>query len=200
MSEEYYDLDSLLNPLNTGEEEEDLEEELPSEGEILVGGRKVAALPQSRIPDLRRSIGAGFQDFKLIQRKSALENVAYVLNVAGVSRAEQRRRAYNALRSVGLNHKLNALPPSLSGGEQQRVAIASSLCMNPRIMLFDEPTSALDPEMISEVLDTMISLAEEGMTMVCVTHEMGFAKTVAGRVIFMDAGEIIEHNNFVRHH
>jgi general L-amino acid transport system ATP-binding protein len=107
-------------------------------------------------------------------------------------KAEAEETAMKFLERVKIPEQALKYPGQLSGGQQQRVAIARSLCMNPRIMLFDEPTSALDPEMISEVLDTMISLAEEGMTMICVTHEMGFAKTVADRVIFMDAGEIIE--------
>ena len=121
-----------------------------------------------------------------------LDNVIFSLELSGVPTSEAETRARSALERVGLGDRMNFIPDQLSGGQQQRVAIARSLCMKPKIMLFDEPTSALDPEMIKEVLDVMIELAQEGMTMVVVTHEMGFAKTVADTMVFMDYGEIVE--------
>ena len=145
---------------------------------------------------LRARIGMVFQSYNLWPHLTVLENVIEApLRVRGVPRAEAVDRAEALLARIGLAEKRDAYPSRLSGGQQQRVAIARSLCMNPRIMLFDEPTSALDPEMIKEVLETMVGLAEEGMTMLCVTHEMGFARQVANRVIFMDQGQIIEQND-----
>ncbi|NIL99726.1 MAG: ATP-binding cassette domain-containing protein, partial [Acidobacteria bacterium] len=129
-----------------------LRQEYPTSGQILVNGRNVGALPQAKIPDLRRSIGVVFQDFKLIRRKTALDNVAYVLNVAGVPRSQQRKQAYEALRSVGLNHKLSAYPNALSGGEQQRVAIARAVVNEPALLLADEPTGNLDPDLAVEIM------------------------------------------------
>ena len=145
--------------------------------------------------ELRQNVGMIFQSFNLFPHLSAGRNVMLAPTlVKSLPQAEARRRAEQLLERVGLGNKFDSLPEQLSGGQQQRVAIARSLCMNPNVMLFDEPTSALDPEMIKEVLDVMIELAEEGRTMLCVTHEMGFARTVANRVIFMDGGEIIEEN------
>jgi general L-amino acid transport system ATP-binding protein len=147
---------------------------------------------------LRNSkLGFVFQGFNLLTRTSALENVELpLLYCRPPMRArEQRDRALAALDLVGLADRADHYPNQLSGGQQQRVAIARSLCMNPKIMLFDEPTSALDPEMIKEVLDVMTGLAEDGMTMLCVTHEMGFARQVADRVVFMDSGQIVEINS-----
>ena len=136
-----------------------------------------------------------FQHFNLFPHLTVLENCALApIWVKQVPRAEAEETAMKYLERVKIPDQASKFPGQLSGGQQQRVAIARSLCMSPRIMLFDEPTSALDPEMIKEVLDVMIELAQEGMTMLCVTHEMGFAKTVANRVIFMDGGEIIEEN------
>lgn len=139
-------------------------------------------------------IGFIFQSFNLIPDLNLFDNVDVPLRYRAMSSGERKDRIENALETVGLANRMKHIPSQLSGGQQQRVAIARSLCMKPNIMLFDEPTSALDPEMIKEVLDTMVELAEEGMTMICVTHEMGFAKQVADRVIFMDGGEIIEEN------
>ncbi|WP_020561083.1 amino acid ABC transporter ATP-binding protein [Thiofilum flexile] len=147
------------------------------------------------IDQIRREVGMVFQHFNLFPHLTVLENCCLApMWVRKVPRKEAERVAMEYLEKVKIPHQAKKYPGQLSGGQQQRVAIARSLCMNPRIMLFDEPTSALDPEMIKEVLDTMIELAESGMTMLCVTHEMGFAKTVADRVIFMDGGQVIEMN------
>ncbi|SDG17483.1 amino acid ABC transporter ATP-binding protein [Paraburkholderia phenazinium] len=141
----------------------------------------------------RSRIGFVFQQFNLFPHLSVMENITLSpMRVNGLKRAEAERKAADLLARVGLSNKANAYPPQLSGGQQQRVAIARALAMDPPAMLFDEPTSALDPEMVGEVLNVMKSLAQEGMTMMCVTHEMGFAREVADRVWFMDAGQILE--------
>ncbi|WP_107312182.1 amino acid ABC transporter ATP-binding protein [Burkholderia metallica] len=141
----------------------------------------------------RSRIGFVFQQFNLFPHLSVLENITLApIRVSGVKRADAHSKALELLARVGLSNKANAYPPQLSGGQQQRVAIARALAMNPPAMLFDEPTSALDPEMVGEVLSVMKSLAREGMTMMCVTHEMGFAREVADRIWFMDAGTILE--------
>jgi polar amino acid transport system ATP-binding protein len=148
---------------------------------------------RSALRELRMEVGFVFQSFNLYPHKTALENVTLApIHVRGLSRAEADERGRALLDKVGLGDKVGSYPHQLSGGQQQRVAIARSLCMRPKIMLFDEPTSALDPEMINEVLDVMVNLASEGMTMMVVTHEMGFARRVADRVIFMDHGAIVE--------
>src|SRR5699024_8423868 len=149
------------------------------------------------IEKIRREVGMVFQHFNLFPHLTVLENLTLgPMWVLRESRAEAEAIAMNYLERVRMPEQAGKYPGQLSGGQQQRVAIARSLCMNPRIMLFDEPTSALDPEMVKEVLDVMIGLAEDsGMTMLCVTHEMGFARKVADRVIFMDQGRIIEQNN-----
>jgi len=145
---------------------------------------------------VRREVGMVFQHFNLFPHLTILENLTLApLWVRKIPKKEAEATAMEYLERVKIPEQASKFPGQLSGGQQQRVAIARSLCMNPKIMLFDEPTSALDPEMISEVLDVMVELAEEGMTMLCVTHEMGFAKKVADRVIFMDAGQIVEQNN-----
>ncbi len=147
------------------------------------------------IAEIRREVGMVFQHFNLFPHLTVLENCTLApIWVRKMPKKEAEDVALQYLERVKIPEQANKYPGQLSGGQQQRVAIARSLCMNPRIMLFDEPTSALDPEMISEVLDVMVSLAESGMTMLCVTHEMGFARKVANRVIFMDGGEIIEEN------
>ncbi|MBK1732187.1 amino acid ABC transporter ATP-binding protein [Thiococcus pfennigii] len=146
-----------------------------------------------QIEQVRSEVGMVFQQFNLFPHLTVLENCCLApIWVRKVPRREAERAAMAYLERVRIPEQADKYPGQLSGGQQQRVAIARSLCMNPRIMLFDEPTSALDPEMIKEVLDVMVELAQEGMTMLCVTHEMGFARTVADRVIFMDGGEIVE--------
>ena len=162
-------------------------------GKIFVDGKKIS------IPDSQAAISAGigmvFQHFNLFPHLSILENCTLApIWVRKIPKKEAEETAMHFLEKVKIPEQADKYPGQLSGGQQQRVAIARSLCMRPRIMLFDEPTSALDPEMIKEVLDTMIELAEDGMTMICVTHEMGFARQVANRVIFMDDGQIVEQN------
>jgi polar amino acid transport system ATP-binding protein len=162
------------------------------EGEIIVDGMSLSD-SKTNLTALRAEIGFVFQHFNLYPHMTALKNITLApRKVRGLSKREAEERAMRLLEKVGLAHRANAYPSQLSGGEQQRVAIARSLAMEPKIMLFDEPTSALDPELINDVLDVMIALAREGMTMVVVTHEIGFAQKVADRVIFMDDGEIIE--------
>ena len=144
---------------------------------------------------IRQDIGMVFQSFNLFPHLTVLENCMAGPNwVRGIDQNEAKERAMALLKQVKIPEQADKYPEQLSGGQQQRVAIARSLCMEPKVMLFDEPTSALDPEMVSEVLETMIELAKSGMTMICVTHEMGFARQVADRIIFMDAGEIVEQN------
>ena len=175
--------------------------ETPSSGKIVIGGEEVgmradgAPSDRRQIERLRQRLGMVFQQFNLWTHKTVLENLIEVpVHVLGVPKDEAVARAKTLLARVGLAEKADVYPAFMSGGQQQRAAIARALAVEPRAMLFDEPTSALDPEMIKEVLDTMISLAEEGMTMLCVTHEMGFAQAVANRVIFMDQGQIVEQN------
>jgi glutamate/aspartate transport system ATP-binding protein len=161
------------------------------EGEIVVDGLKVADKADLRV--LRTRIGMVFQNFELYPHLSALDNICLApMVVLKRKRAEAEARARALLAQVGLTDHAAKFPLQLSGGQQQRVAIARALAMDPVVMLFDEPTSALDPEMIKEVLDVMSDLARDGMTMIVVTHEMGFARRVANRIIFMDAGEIVE--------
>jgi general L-amino acid transport system ATP-binding protein len=163
-------------------------------GQIIVDGIELNN-DLKNIDQIRREVGMVFQHFNLFPHLTVLENCCLApMWVRKIPRREAEATAMEYLERVKIPHQAKKFPGQLSGGQQQRVAIARSLCMKPRIMLFDEPTSALDPEMIKEVLDTMIELAESGMTMLCVTHEMGFAKTVADSVIFMDGGQIIESN------
>ncbi|MRI34080.1 ABC transporter ATP-binding protein [Endozoicomonas sp. OPT23] len=162
------------------------------EGQIIVDGTELNR-DLKNIEKIRRDVGMVFQSFNLFPHLTVLENCTLApVWVRKESRAEAEKTAMQFLERVQIPDQANKYPGQLSGGQQQRVAIARSLCMNPEVMLFDEPTSALDPEMIKEVLDVMTELAHEGMTMICVTHEMGFARTVADRMIFMDDGQIIE--------
>jgi general L-amino acid transport system ATP-binding protein len=164
-------------------------------GDILVDGIELTS-DIKKIEEIRREVGMVFQHFNLFPHLTVLENCTLgPIWVRGIPKKDAEERAMKYLDRVKIPEQAKKFPGQLSGGQQQRVAIARSLCMKPKIMLFDEPTSALDPEMIKEVLDVMIGLAETGMTMICVSHEMGFAKTVADRVIFMDEGEIIEQND-----
>lgn len=163
-------------------------------GTIIVDGMNINA-PGTNITHLRAEIGFVFQQFNLYPHMTVLENIVLApMLVRGIPRAEAEKTAMELLEKVNIPDKAGVYPGQLSGGQQQRVAIARGLAMKPKIMLFDEPTSALDPEMINEVLDVMRQLAREGMTMVCVTHEMGFAREVADRVIFMDHGVLVEQN------
>jgi general L-amino acid transport system ATP-binding protein len=161
-------------------------------GRIVVEGTELTN-DVRQIDAIRANVGMVFQSFNLFPHLTILDNLCLApVWVKKMPRAEAEKVAMKYLERVRIPEQRDKFPGQLSGGQQQRVAIARALCMNPRIMLFDEPTSALDPEMVKEVLDTMISLARDGMTMICVTHEMGFAKSVADRVIFMDRGEIVE--------
>ncbi|WP_093290719.1 amino acid ABC transporter ATP-binding protein [Thermoactinomyces sp. DSM 45892] len=163
-----------------------------TKGELVVNGVKVNDR-KTNINQLRQEIGMVFQHFNLYPHKTALENITLApTKVRKLEREQAKKLAFEYLEKVGIPEKADSYPNQLSGGQQQRVAIARGLAMKPQIMLFDEPTSALDPEMIGEVLDVMRALAKEGMTMVVVTHEMGFAREVADRIIFMDEGKILE--------
>jgi len=165
------------------------------QGDIVVNGTELTN-DLKRIDEVRREVGMVFQHFNLFPHLTILQNLTLApIWVRGIPKAEAEETAMHYLERVKIPEQANKYPGQLSGGQQQRVAIARSLCMQPKIMLFDEPTSALDPEMVKEVLEVMISLAEDGMTMLCVTHEMGFARQVANRVIFMDQGQIIEQND-----
>jgi general L-amino acid transport system ATP-binding protein len=163
-------------------------------GQIIVDGTELTN-DLKKIDEIRRDVGMVFQHFNLFPHLTILENLTLApIWVRKMPKKDAEEIAMHYLKRVKIPEQAGKYPGQLSGGQQQRVAIARSLCMSPKIMLFDEPTSALDPEMVKEVLDTMVSLADEGMTMLCVTHEMGFARQVADRVIFMDAGQIVEMN------
>jgi ABC-type polar amino acid transport system ATPase subunit len=165
------------------------------EGQIIVNGTELTRNMKA-IDLVRRDVGMVFQGFNLFPHLSILENCTLApMKVRGMARRDAEELAHSFLRRVKIPEQASKFPGQLSGGQQQRVAIARALCMNPKVMLFDEPTSALDAEMVKEVLEIMVSLAEEGMTMLCVTHEMGFARQVADRVVFMDKGQILEINH-----
>jgi general L-amino acid transport system ATP-binding protein len=162
------------------------------QGEIVVDGKELTGDPR-QIEAVRREVGMVFQQFNLFPHLTVLENLTLApLHVRKMKRAEAEALAMQLLARVRIPEQAGKYPGELSGGQQQRVAIARALCMRPQVMLFDEPTSALDPEMITEVLDVMVELARDGMTMICVTHEMGFARTVADTMVFMDEGRIVE--------
>jgi aspartate/glutamate/glutamine transport system ATP-binding protein len=169
--------------------------EKPNHGKVTINGVEITA-NKAKVHLIRQQIGMVFQQFNLYPHKTVLENLTLApMVIQKVSKEQAEENAMKYLKRVGLKEKAKAYPSQLSGGQQQRVAIARALNMHPKIMLFDEPTSALDPEMIQEVLDVMINLAQEKITMVVVTHEMGFAKEVADRVVFMDEGVILEEGS-----
>ncbi|MBQ8860058.1 MAG: amino acid ABC transporter ATP-binding protein [Ruminococcus sp.] len=166
--------------------------EWPTSGSIVFDGAEITA-PKTNINIHRQKMGMVFQHFNLFPHMTIMKNLTIApIKLLGISKEDAEKRALELLDRVGLKDRANAYPSQLSGGQKQRIAIVRSLCMNPQVMLFDEPTSALDPEMVGEVLDVMKELAQEGMTMAVVTHEMGFAKEVGTRVVFMDEGRIIE--------
>ena len=161
-------------------------------GEILIDGQSITG-PKANVDKIRQHVGMVFQQFNLFPHYSVRQNIMYApVELKLMSKEEASAEAERLLARVGLSEKADAMPRSLSGGQQQRVAIARALAMRPKVMLFDEPTSALDPEMVNEVLDVMVELAHEGMTMICVTHEMGFARKAADRIVFMADGRILE--------
>ena len=166
--------------------------ERPDSGDVLLNGESLLKLNKEQLRLRRQKIGMIFQHFNLLEQQTVLENVCFPMEIRGVPKKERREKALELLKKVGLAEKAKAYPAQLSGGQKQRVAIARALAMNPDILLFDEPTSALDPEMVGEVLAVMKQLAADGMTMVVVTHEIGFAREVATRVIFMESGYIVE--------
>jgi glutamine transport system ATP-binding protein len=165
-----------------------------SGGEVTINGNDITD-PKINLNKVRQEVGMVFQQFNLFPHKTVLENITLgPIKIRGTEKSEAEKIALELLNKVGLKEKASSYPGELSGGQKQRVAIARALAMNPKIMLFDEPTSALDPEMVGDVLEVMKQLAKEGMTMVVVTHEMGFAREVGDRVIFMDGGYIVEEN------
>jgi cell division transport system ATP-binding protein len=166
-------------------------EELPTSGQILVRGRNVTAIPAGQIPELRRSIGVVFQDFKLLKRKTIIENVAFVLRILSAPRKEQKRRAFAALRAVGLHHKMHAYPLQLSGGEQQRVAIARALINEPMLLLADEPTGNLDPDMAQEIMALFQEVNARGTTVLVATHDREMIQRMGKRVITLDKGRVV---------
>ena len=168
---------------------------VPTSGEIIFEGNDITHTKTKQLNELRQKMGMVFQHFNLFPHLTILDNITLApVKLKKMTKAEARDNAMALLRRVGLEDKANAYPNQLSGGQKQRIAIIRSLAMNPDVMLFDEPTSALDPEMVGEVLELMKQLARDGMTMVVVTHEMGFAREVASRVLFMDEGRIVEQN------
>ena len=166
--------------------------ERPTSGTVRIDGRDMTQLSRRDLLKARQDIGMIFQSFNLLEQRTVLRNICFPLEIAGVKRDEAQARAAELLELVGLSDRAKNYPSQLSGGQKQRVAIVRALAMEPDVMLFDEPTSALDPEMVGEVLQVMKDLAAEGMTMVVVTHEMGFAREVASRVVFMADGRILE--------
>ena len=166
--------------------------ERPTSGKVLIDGRDITGVKGKELADVRAGIGMIFQNFSLFQQRTVLHNVTFPLELNHTPKAKREERARYLLDLVGLADLADRYPSQLSGGQQQRVAIARALAMKPEIMLFDEPTSALDPELVGEVLNVMLDLAKEGMTMVVVTHEIGFAREVADQIVFMDGGVVVE--------
>lgn len=170
--------------------------EVPQQGSITIDGVDICSAAIREQKRVLREVGMVFQHFNLFPHMSVIQNcILAPMTVQGLSKDKARERAMGYLRKVGIESHSEKYPSQLSGGQQQRVAIARALCMEPRVMLFDEPTSALDPEMVGEVLDVMVNLAQTGMTMLCVTHEMGFARQVSERVLFLESGKIVEDTN-----
>ena len=169
--------------------------EKPTRGKVFIGKHEISAMNETELAQFRQQhLGFIFQSYNLLPTMTAAENVALPLMFKGIDKKTRLKLARKELKSMGLLGRANHLPTEMSGGQQQRVAIARALAMRPKVMLFDEPTSALDPEMVNEVLDVMVELAHEGMTMICVTHEMGFARKAADRIVFMSDGQILEEN------
>src|SRR5262252_9280631 len=169
-------------------------EEPPSGGQILVNGRNIGVLPPSQIPYFRRTVGVVFQDFKLIARKTIFENISFVQNVLGLPRAEQKRRAYQVLKRVGLHHQMNAYPEELSGGEQQRVAIARAIVNQPTLLLADEPTGKLDPGLSEEIMRLFGEINIRGTTVVVATHDVELIRRMGKRVLTLDRGRLKERD------
>ena len=167
-------------------------EERPSEGQIIVNGRNVAAIPRSKVPYLRRTIGVVFQDFRLIDRKTVFENIAFLPRILGVDHGRQRRLVYEALRRVGLAHRMNSFPRQLSGGEQQRIAIARALVNEPEILLADEPTGNLDPILAREIMQLFLEIHRRGTTVVFATHDKRLIESVGHRVLTLGHGRLVE--------
>ncbi len=167
-------------------------EEAPSTGQIVVNGRNIWVLPSSQVPYFRRTIGVVFQDFRLIARKTVFENIAFVQNVLGLPRAEQRRRTYQVLKRVGLHHQMNAYPRDLSGGEQQRVAIARALVNEPALLLADEPTGNLDPVLSEEIMRLFADINIRGTTVVVATHDLDLIRRMGKRVLTLERGRLRE--------
>lgn len=165
-------------------------EQPPTSGQILVNGRNIGVLPASQVPYFRRTVGVVFQDFKLIARKSVFENIAFVQNVLGLPRAEQKRRAYQVLKRVGLHHQMNAYPDELSGGEQQRVAIARAIVNEPTLLLADEPTGNLDPVLSEEIMRLFLEINIRGTTVLVATHDFEMIRRMGKRVLSLDRGRL----------
>ncbi len=165
-------------------------EEVPSSGQILVNGRNVASIPQRKIPYLRRTMGVVFQDFRLIARRTVFENVSYLPRILGVDLRGRKKLAYQALRRVGLAHRMSAFPPELSGGEQQRVAIARALINEPDILIADEPTGNLDPDLAREILRLFLTVNQRGTTVLLATHDREMIQRIGGRVLTLDQGQL----------
>ena len=164
----------------------------PNSGQILVNGRNVGSIPRAKVPFLRRSIGVVFQDFRLISRKTVLENVSYLPRILGMSQQERKRLAYNTLRRVGLAHRMSAFPSELSGGEQQRVTIARALINRPEILIADEPTGNLDPELSWEILRLFREINGKGTTVLLATHEHSYVRALGGRSLVLERGRLVK--------
>ena len=167
-------------------------EETPTSGQILVNGRNVSAIPEAKIPYLRRDIGVVFQDFKLLRRKTVFENVAFVLRVIGVEAMERKRRAFQILKQVGLHHRMHSYPLQLSGGEQQRVAVARALINEPVLLLADEPTGNLDPDLAYEIMSLFQDINARGTTVLVATHDRELITRMGKRVIVLEQGRVVE--------